>query len=742
MPDIYTVTLSAGSPSFTIYPLEANGPNNVSVPRQIQVANVGASFEINGDLTYRFVAGQTFTVTVPGSPSANDGVYTVAGGGSSYSSGTNRTTIPVVETGQITSAGPPLGTLFYSIPAAEEATSLTLPGRGYVNYGQLNSDSLVHLLENFASNVAPVNPLPGQLWFNTTTGVLQVYGAGSPAFANTGLQNIVEDLTPQLGGTLDVNTFDIVGAPAATVTSAGGNITLTGADGGATSGAGGAVTITSGQGGASAYGGALTITAGAGGATSGNGGELTIGGGDATTSGAGGSAYINGGNGTGTGSGGDIALQAGSGSGTGQVGGNIQMDAGQAGDGAGGSVYMNAATGVGTNRPGGSVQMYAGDSSGTAVGGNVLIQSGIGGATSGDGGAIDITSGAGGGQADGGAINLVSGNAGAGSGYRDGGAINITAGSRTQTAYGNGGDITLTGGNANYRFSYAGDVKLRGGSNTYANSNAVSGNIDLYGGAGYRAGAINITGGQGTVAGGSSSAGSVTIRGGDGNLSSGAGSAALFGGLGSATASPGDVQLAAGSVSGAGPGPGGNVTITSGNGNLAQPAGTISITGGSVSAGAGTGAGGDIAITSGDGGLTSGDAGDITLTPGTATSGSDGAINIAQTTAPSVTTNKLYNVSGALTWNGIDLTVNTLPDYDAQTGGSPPMTVFTTAFSFSTPAAGKASLQVYVNGVKQKEATGGSPYDGNYTISAPSTVTFTPGAGIEAADDIEFYGFG
>ena len=263
MVDTLTVTLSAGSPSFTIYPLEANGPNNVSIPRQIQVTNTGASFELVGDLTFRFLAGFTFTVEVPGSPSANDGTYT-CDVNSTYSAITNRTTITVTETGQITTDAPPLGSIQYSIPAAEEATSLTLPGRGYVNYGQLNTDSLVHLLENFASNVAPANPTAGQLWFNTATGVLQVYGAGSPAFANTGLQNIVEDLTPQLGGTLDVNTFDIVGAPAATVTSAGGNITLTGADGGATSGAGGAVTITSGQGGASAYGGALTITAGAG----------------------------------------------------------------------------------------------------------------------------------------------------------------------------------------------------------------------------------------------------------------------------------------------------------------------------------------------------------------------------------------------------------------------------------------------------------------------------------------------
>lgn len=45
-------------------------------------------------------------------------------------------------------------------------TSLTLPGKGYVDYGQLYNENLVHLLENFCSNIPPSNPTQGQLWFN------------------------------------------------------------------------------------------------------------------------------------------------------------------------------------------------------------------------------------------------------------------------------------------------------------------------------------------------------------------------------------------------------------------------------------------------------------------------------------------------------------------------------------------------------------------------------------------------
>ena len=67
--------------------------------------------------------------------------------------------------------------------------------------------------------------------------------------------------------------------------------------------------------------------------------------------------------------------------------------------------------------------------------------------------------------------------------------------------------------------------------------------------------------------------------------------------------------------------------------------------------------GGDVILEGGDGGSTSGDGGDIFITPGTATSGSDGAVVIAQTSPPTSTTNKLYNDSGNLYWDGTQLNV-------------------------------------------------------------------------------------
>lgn len=54
-------------------------------------------------------------------------------------------------------------------------TSLGLVGRNYSNYGQVITDDLVKLLENFSHNISPSNPLSGQLWWDTAADVLKVY---------------------------------------------------------------------------------------------------------------------------------------------------------------------------------------------------------------------------------------------------------------------------------------------------------------------------------------------------------------------------------------------------------------------------------------------------------------------------------------------------------------------------------------------------------------------------------------
>jgi microcystin-dependent protein len=54
-------------------------------------------------------------------------------------------------------------------------TSLTFPGRNVTGYGQIIAENFLALLENFASADEPVNPIEGQLWYDSTDGILQIW---------------------------------------------------------------------------------------------------------------------------------------------------------------------------------------------------------------------------------------------------------------------------------------------------------------------------------------------------------------------------------------------------------------------------------------------------------------------------------------------------------------------------------------------------------------------------------------
>jgi hypothetical protein len=57
----------------------------------------------------------------------------------------------------------------------DTTTSLSLIGKNLFNYGQLQNENFVYLLENFAKTTAPVNQMRGQLWFDTSVNSLKVY---------------------------------------------------------------------------------------------------------------------------------------------------------------------------------------------------------------------------------------------------------------------------------------------------------------------------------------------------------------------------------------------------------------------------------------------------------------------------------------------------------------------------------------------------------------------------------------
>lgn len=59
------------------------------------------------------------------------------------------------------------------------ATDLSLVGRGLTDYGTYENENYVYLLENFANSTAPLQPILGQLWYNSTTDTISAYSSAN-----------------------------------------------------------------------------------------------------------------------------------------------------------------------------------------------------------------------------------------------------------------------------------------------------------------------------------------------------------------------------------------------------------------------------------------------------------------------------------------------------------------------------------------------------------------------------------
>ena len=91
------------------------------------------------------------------------------------------------------------------------STSLTLFGRLVQNYGDATNENFVHLLENFAFNVAPSNPIVGQLWYDTTVNNIKAYNGTTWVTVGsnlTGNVDIAGNLTIGGGGNLEIKELD------------------------------------------------------------------------------------------------------------------------------------------------------------------------------------------------------------------------------------------------------------------------------------------------------------------------------------------------------------------------------------------------------------------------------------------------------------------------------------------------------------------------------------------------------
>jgi len=81
------------------------------------------------------------------------------------------------------------GSIIVEDNALNSETTLSFPGRGTTAYGQAVNENFLHLLENFANTTAPLRPVEGQMWYDSTQGVdqLKVYD-GTNWVASGGLK--------------------------------------------------------------------------------------------------------------------------------------------------------------------------------------------------------------------------------------------------------------------------------------------------------------------------------------------------------------------------------------------------------------------------------------------------------------------------------------------------------------------------------------------------------------------------
>ena len=81
---------------------------------------------------------------------------------------------------------------------------LTLIGRNYSGFGEVLNENFIQLLENFSNTSAPINPIRGQLWFDTAENRLKVYNGSS--FTSSGGTTVAETQPNMVAGDLWINS--------------------------------------------------------------------------------------------------------------------------------------------------------------------------------------------------------------------------------------------------------------------------------------------------------------------------------------------------------------------------------------------------------------------------------------------------------------------------------------------------------------------------------------------------------
>lgn len=98
------------------------------------------------------------------------------------------------------------------------ACSVALIGRRATNYGELFAENLVRMLENFANETAPANPMEGQFWYDTLNSALKFYNSGTWGLLFTFSGGNASVSTGQLTSTVPTGTPPIIVASTTKVT--------------------------------------------------------------------------------------------------------------------------------------------------------------------------------------------------------------------------------------------------------------------------------------------------------------------------------------------------------------------------------------------------------------------------------------------------------------------------------------------------------------------------------------------
>jgi hypothetical protein len=78
-------------------------------------------------------------------------------------------------------------------------TSLTLIGKNYAGYGVFLNENFVKLLENFSYGTPPATPLTGQIWYDTSVGVLKVYTGSNWKAISSSASGATSPVNPVIG---------------------------------------------------------------------------------------------------------------------------------------------------------------------------------------------------------------------------------------------------------------------------------------------------------------------------------------------------------------------------------------------------------------------------------------------------------------------------------------------------------------------------------------------------------------